>query len=207
MVVMAVLVILGGVVAENVMGKTRSGVTIHFKQSSGLYGFVFSTRPKRCSDRAVSVYRQEGDKQRRRDSDLVGRVFTFKSSNGKYKWKVRHPYDALKTGKYFAYIGDPYHCGSDYSQTIHISVPRPNTKITETTVKHAIQRVTFHYEAAGGTKPYTFRCHLDEGRFHACPHHEKTYDFVTPGQHAFRVRAIGANGRGDMSPAKTKFRM
>jgi hypothetical protein len=204
------VVAVAGVGATNALGAAPSGVTIHYKKSKGLYGFVFSPNPKRCAARRdVKVFKQHGKTHSRRDAKHVGFVHTHQTRGGKYKWHlaVADVIDSLRTGKYFAFVRQEHGCQSDYSKTIHISVQRPQTKITGMTIHHQSHRVRFDYKATDGFKPYHFRCRLDDGHYQHCPGRETTYADVSPGHHVFRVRAIDDNDLWDRSPAKRGFRM
>jgi hypothetical protein len=196
--------------SANAAGAARSGVTIHYKKRVSLYGFVFSPHPGRCADeRRVSVFKQKGKRQIK-DPDRRMNYHSFRTRRtpgGRYRWQLNNPRRQVTTGRYFAFIGSTNGCQSDYSKTIHITVPRPDTKITGITIHHQAHRVRFHYEATGGIKPYRFRCHLDTERRHCDADGTATFDDVSPGHHVLEVKALGRDGLEDASPAHRGFEM
>jgi hypothetical protein len=209
--VVAVALMLCGVASANAADKIPSGVTIHYREATHrLYGYVFSKKPQVCAaGRYVAIFRKQG-----REFSDAERIDSERSSlrvkQGKAKWRFRESYHPLTTGDYFARITtSPSRCDTDYSKVIHISVPRPNTKITGMTIHHRSHRVRFQYAATGGSTPYHFRCRLDPdyARRQRCDRDGKTFVHVSPGRHVFIVKAIGSNGLDDASSAKLAFRM
>lgn len=210
-VVVAVALAACVVASANATDKIPSGVTIHYREATHrLYGYVFSKNPRVCAaDRYVAIFRKQG----RKFSDAE-RIGTERASQqvkqGKAKWRLRDSHPMLRTGNYFARITTyPNRCGTDYSKVIHISVSRPNTKITGMTIHHESHRVRFEYAATGGSKPYHFRCRLDpdHARRRRCDRDGQTFVHVSPGRHVFIVKAIDSNGLDDASSAKLAFRM
>jgi hypothetical protein len=103
----------------------KTGVTIHYKRSRGLYGFVFSPRP-RCTERAIHIFKQKGKSPNPERDKVMGTVFAYKK-NDRYKWH-QPPGQRIAKGKYYAMMRksrdrDARGCEPDYSRTIHVKHP------------------------------------------------------------------------------------
>jgi hypothetical protein len=181
---------------------TRSGVTIHHYQGSSLEGFVFSPKPRQCANaRTVKLFRQTGKKQNPKRDTKLAKTSSYRNSGGHYKWQMH-----LRPGKLYARVPATPACQADNSRTINVSGP-PNTTLEILDKNVNKGRVVFHYRGVGGVPPYHFECKLDNRGYQHCPDNSKSYTGLSRGHHVFKVRAIGANGKKDPTPAKRKFRM
>ena len=61
-------------------------------------------------------------------------------------------------------------------------------------------------EAAAACAPASFACRLDGGTWSRCTP-PKLYRSLAPGSHAFRVRAIDAEGHADPTPVVWRWRV
>jgi len=84
------------------------------------------------------------------------------------------------------------------------STPAPKTKLKKASIRKAKGKATFRFKSVPGGS--TFRCRLDKQKFKPC-RSPKTYRGLKPGRHVFRVKAVNADGRGDLVPAVKKFRI
>ena len=106
-------------------GSIKTGVTIHYKPSRGLYGFVFSPRP-RCTKRAIHIFKQKGKAPSRDRDKVMETVFAYRK-NDKYKWH-QPPGQRIAKGNYYAMMRksrdrEARGCEADYSRTIHVKHP------------------------------------------------------------------------------------
>jgi hypothetical protein len=91
------------------------------------------------------------------------------------------------------------------------SVPAgaPDTVIDQGKVKARRGMATFSFSGSGGTGPLTFECSLAkakaESTFKACSS-PATYKRLKKGKYRFEVRARGADGTVDASPAVQSFK-
>jgi hypothetical protein len=84
------------------------------------------------------------------------------------------------------------------------ALSRPDTFLEKRVLKAARRRVTFLFAASdAGAR---FRCKLDERPFSSCQS-PKTYAGLAPGNHVFKVMAIGHDGHTDLTPARSRFRV
>jgi hypothetical protein len=79
------------------------------------------------------------------------------------------------------------------------AVPMPDTAITQATVTG--DRALF---AFSGSAASSFQCRMDGAAFTACAN-PTAYTRLARGAHAFQVRAVGAGGRVDPTPAEHRF--
>ena len=183
-------------------GAAPSGVTIHLRIGDQFKGFVFSPKPSQCAEnRRVKLFRQKGKQPNPKRDVKVATTQASKRGNGKYRWIVdlRRP----RPGNYYAKVPASAACQGDNSKTIRLSA-RPNTEIGET-LFDSNRSLTFYYDAIGGVSPYHFQCRLDDQSYRRCGSYKKAYRHLSRGRHVFRVRAIGANGKRDRTPAQRGF--
>jgi hypothetical protein len=67
-----------------------------------------------------------------------------------------------------------------------------------------VTHATFRFQSQSADAG--FECKLDKGKFKPCGSPRK-YKHLTPGKHKFSVRAVGASGLRDASPATRKFKV
>ncbi|MHB8060519.1 MAG: hypothetical protein ACYDHO_06775, partial [Gaiellaceae bacterium] len=96
--------------------------------------------------------------------------------------------------------------GTNLTATPAVTPARPNTKIVRARIRPAKHRATFSFKGVGGKGKLTFQCKLDGRKYKSC-RSGKTYRSLKPGRHILRVRARGANGKVDLTPASKKFRI
>jgi hypothetical protein len=82
---------------------------------------------------------------------------------------------------------------------------RPNTKLKKHPQKRS-HETTADFVFSSTEKGSRFRCKLDKGKYRPCKS-PKVYRRLKPGQHVFRVDAIGPSGLADKSPAKFAWRV
>lgn len=68
------------------------------------------------------------------------------------------------------------------------------------------RRAKIRFEADPPDKGGTFECRIDGGAFKPCRSPYRSGK-LKPGKHTFEVRAINADGVGDKTPAKDRFRI
>lgn len=125
-VVLGLAAICSGIAAVGASSAIPSEVTIHYSKSQGLYGFVLSPHPKRCTTkRWVRVFKQRGQHQDRKSDTKVALVLPDKDADGKYKWRLSH-YRVTK-GDYYARMRKSRGCQRDASRTLHVKHPQPRS--------------------------------------------------------------------------------
>ena len=80
----------------------------------------------------------------------------------------------------------------------------PDTTITKVTVRQATHKAAIRFTASEAGS--TFRCKLDSASYRSCTS-PAAYRHLSTGRHAFRVRAVDANGSPDPTPAVARFRI
>lgn len=86
------------------------------------------------------------------------------------------------------------------------ALPRPNTKLTKSSISQAKHRASFHFKAIGKTTG--FQCALvrhGRPKYRTC-HSPKTYKHLKAGHYTFYVRARNASGP-DTTPARHRFKI
>jgi hypothetical protein len=127
--VLALAVVCCGFAAADASSAIQSEVTIRYKRSKGLYGFVLSPHPKRCTkDRFVRVFKQRGGKQNRRRDTNIANFLPDKAADGNYEWgPLGRPHYRVTKGDYYARMRKSRGCGRDASRTIDVKHPQPRS--------------------------------------------------------------------------------
>jgi RHS repeat-associated protein len=81
-------------------------------------------------------------------------------------------------------------------------IPPPDTSISAGPSGLVLPDVSFSFTSTEGAS--TFECQIDAGAYGSCTA-PKTYTALSEGSHTFRVRAKGAYGNVDLTPAERSF--
>ena len=96
--------------------------------------------------------------------------------------------------------------GTNAVATPAVAVSRPNTKLVRAKIRSARRAASFNFKGSGGKGKLTFQWRLDGKKFKSC-RSGKTFRHLKRGKHVFRVRARGADGKFDLTPATKKFKI
>ena len=118
-----------GLAVTDASSAIQSEVTIHYKRSKGLYGFVLSPHPRRCTkERFVRLFKQRRPKQDRQRDTKVAKFLPEKAASGKYKWgPLGLPKYRVSKADYYVRIRRSRGCRRDASRTLHVKHPQPRS--------------------------------------------------------------------------------
>ena len=108
-----------------------------------------------------------------------------------YRWRARFLSDEFGAGPYASFGGN-----ADSEADLIVTIV-PETSLDTVPHDPSPREVTFEFSSPNVTD---FECQLDDADWEECGPDTKTYNFLAPGNHTFRVRGVTRDGTPDPTP-------